>query len=317
VSGAGAGRRISARLLLWGVLLGAAIVIAKVRPQAVAAVRTTKLTSDVLTLPPPSILVEASLGYRAALADLLYTNTVITYSKHTEERHRWEYVGQYLDSIVALDPAFCQPYRYADTFIIYQPSGNPSPDDVRHARRLLEKGLEMCPTDGRLWLSAGQFMVFIGTQFLTDDAEKAAFRAAGAKMLARAAELVSDNQNVQWQALAAAGVFTREGNREAAISFLERAYYVADDEELKSSIAKRLASLRQEGAIDEARRRNDVFNELWRRDLPFVSRSGVLVLGPPYDAALCAGEGRRSASCAETWAAWAKAFGDRPVANTP
>jgi tetratricopeptide (TPR) repeat protein len=283
-------------------LLGSALAIAYVRPKAVAGVRDVKRGSDVLTLPPPDLLVAASLGYRSALADFLYTNTVITYSIHSEEHRRWEFVGQYLDSIVALDPNFCQTYRYADTFIVYQPIGSPGPEEVRHARRLLEKGLEMCATDGRLWLSAGQFMIFIGPQFLTDEAEKSAFRAAGAKMLTRAAELVTDNENVQWQALAAAGVFTREGNREAAIAFLERVYHIADDDKLKANISNRLALLRQEGALDEARRRAEVFAEICARDLPFVSRTGMLVLGPRYDAASCAGLGHVSSRCAETWA---------------
>jgi hypothetical protein len=312
VTEAVASRRISGRLLGWGLLLGSALAIAYVRPKAVAGVRETTLTSDVLTLPPPDILVAASLGYRSALADYLYTTTVITYSIHSEERRRWEFVGQYLDSIVALDPNFCQTYRYADTFITYQPIGSPGPEEIRHARRLLEKGLEMCSTDGRLWLAAGQYMIFIGPQFLTDEAEKAAFRAAGAKMLTRAAELVSDNQNVQWQALAAAGVFTREGNREAATSFLERVYHVADDDKLKANIAKRLALLRQEGALEAAQRRAEAFRELCARDLPFVSRTGMLVLGPKYDAASCAGLGRSAAACAETWAEWATTFRAAP-----
>jgi len=311
VSGAGVGLRSAGRLIGWGLVAAAALVIAYVRPVAVAGVRATKLVSDVLTLPPPSILVEASLGYRAALADLLYTSTVITYGIHGEERRRWEFVGQYLDSIVALDPKFCQTYRYADTFIIYQPVGSPGPDEVRHARRLLEKGLEMCPTDGHLWLSAGQFMVFIGTQFLTDDAEKAAFRAAGAKMLARAAELVSENQNVHWQALAAAGVFTREGNREAAIAFLERVYHITDDEQLKANAASKLAALRQEAAVEESKRRSEVFHEIWGKDLPFMSRTGVLVVGPPYDPAACSGADRTSPNCAQSWADWAARFAPR------
>jgi hypothetical protein len=294
-----------------GLIGASALTIAYVRPLAVAGVRATKLVSDVLTLPPPSILVEASLGYRAALADLLYTNTVVTYGIHGEERRRWEFVGQYLDSIVALDPKFCQTYRYADTFIIYQPVGSPGPEEVRHARRLLEKGLEMCPTDGQLWLSAGQFMVFIGTQFLTDEPEKAAFRAAGAKMLARAAELVSENQNVHWQALAAAGVFTREGNREAAIAFLERVYHITDDEQLKANAASKLAALRQEAAIDESKRRSEMFHEIWGSDLPFLSRTGVLVVGPPYDPAACSGAARSSPDCAQSWADWAARLGPR------
>jgi hypothetical protein len=109
-------------------------------------------------------------------------------------------------------------------------------------------------------------------------------------MLARAAELVTDNQNVQWQALAAAGIFTREGNREAAIAFLERVNVVTDDEELKENVAGKLRVLRHEQALDQARHHDDAFNQILKKDLPFLSRTGLLVVGPPYDRARCAGE---------------------------
>src|SRR5262249_15232700 len=158
--------------------------------------------------------------------DLLFTSTRVQYGIHCEEHRRFETVGDYLDAVVALDPDFCPVYRYADMLIIYRPVGTPTADEVRHARRLVENGLAHCRDDGRLWLSAGQFMSFIAPQFLTEEHEKEEFRSAGAKALSRAAELVTDNPNVQWQALAAAGIFTREGQREAAIAFLERVYTV-------------------------------------------------------------------------------------------
>ncbi|HEY3593170.1 MAG TPA: hypothetical protein VGL13_04830, partial [Polyangiaceae bacterium] len=237
---------------------------------------------------------------------------VVSYGIHGEEHRRFEFVAQYLQSIVALDPKFCQTYRYADTFIIFQTVGSPTPDDVHVARQLLEKGLVNCPGDGQLWLSAGQFMAFIGTQFLSDEKEIAEYRARGANVLARAAELSTWNQNAQWQALAAAGVFTREGKREAAIAFLERVYAVTDDDQLKANVSQKLALLRQEATIDRAERRAKAFNEAWGRDLPFVSRTELLVVGPPYDAPSCAGmspptETTPRGACAESWAAWVKA----------
>ncbi|HKQ71407.1 MAG TPA: hypothetical protein VJT73_18815 [Polyangiaceae bacterium] len=286
------------------VLLASMLAVAYARPKLVAEMRTVKVVSDVFALPPPAVLTALSLGYRSALADLLYASTLVSYGIHGEERRRFEFVGQYLDSIVALDPHICQLYRYADLFLIYQAKGSPTPDDVRHARRLLDRGLEECKTDGHLWLSAGQFMVFIGTQFLTDEAEKAEYRREGARVLARAADLVSTNQNVQWQALAAAGVFTKEGNREAAISFYERLYTLTDEESLRAKVVEHLAALRREGAVDEAKRRRDAFQQLWRADLPFVSATGLLVLGPPSSAAACAGVTTPSPRCPQDWSGW-------------
>jgi hypothetical protein len=280
------------------------------RPRAMAMVRNAGIASEVFALPPPSVLTALSLGHRSALADLLYTSTVVSNGIHFEEHRRFEFVGQYLDSIVALDPHFCQTYKYADTFIIYQPVGIPGPDEVRHARRLLEQGLEMCPTDGHLWLSAGQFLAFIAIQFLTDDEEKKGFRLAGARMLARSAELVSDNQNVQWQALAAAGIFTREGDREATIAFLDRVYAVTDDEELKANVDAKLRLLKEERRSDRAKRHAEAFNEIWRRDLTFVSKTELLVVGPPQEPLRCAGEAGRRHRCASSWAEWV--FSDAP-----
>jgi len=270
-----------------------------------ANTRAVKLTSDVFALPPPSILTAVSLGYRSALADLVFTSTVVSYGMHGEEHRRFDFVGQYLDSIVALDPQFCQTYRYADTFIIYQAEGSPGPDEVRHARKLLERGLEMCPYDGALWLSAGQFMAFIGTQFLRDEGEKEQLRSEGARTLARAAELASDNPNSQWQATVAAAIFTREGNREAAIAFLERVYSVTDDEELKANIAAKLDAMREEQRASQARRRAEAFSQVWRRDLPIVSRTALLVVGPANIPARCSGGGAATSECAQSWFDWA------------
>jgi hypothetical protein len=285
----------------------AASAVAYARPQLLTRARADKGGSDVFALPPPALLSALSLGYRSALADWLYSSTVVAYGIHAEEHRRFEFVGQYLESIVALDPQFCQTYRYADTFIVFQAVGNPSPDDVRTAKRILEQGLVNCPTDGPLWLSAGQFMAFIGTQFLTDPDEIKRFRMDGARALARSAELVSENQNVQWQALAAAGIFTKEGERESAIRFYERVQAITDDDELKTRVGRYLAAAQREGTIERGQRRAPLFKELWGRDMPFVTRTELLVLGPPYDPARCAGAGTPPAICAESWAAWAKA----------
>ena len=129
----------SGKIGAWAALVLSVAAIGYARPRAVATVRSAGVASEVFALPPPSVLITLSLGHRSALADLLYTSTIVSNGIHLEERRRFEFVGQYLDSIVALDPHFCQTYRYADTFIIYQAVGSPGPDEVRHARQLLER----------------------------------------------------------------------------------------------------------------------------------------------------------------------------------
>jgi len=311
-----------ATLLGWLLLAAAVAAVAVSRPRLVARHRSVTTATDIYALPPTPVLPAASLGYRSALADLIFTSTVISYGIHAEEKRRFEFIGHYLDAIIALDPNFCQTYRYADTFIMFQSVGSPAPDDVRHARRILEKGLSYCPADARLWVSAGQFMAFLATQYLENEEEKANFQTAGAKVLARAMQIVgrATDINLAWQALAAAGIFTREGNREAAISFLEKAYAVTDDEELRAGIVQKLSALREEGAIERARRHGEAFNTIWQWDLRFASRIQLLVLGPPWDPASCAGElvGQRTdmltddgealpaLDCTKSWADWGR-----------
>jgi hypothetical protein len=296
------------RAIGWLCLGASAAAVAVVQPRVAASFQALKTTSDVYALPPDSALPAISLGYRSALADLLFTSTLVSYGIHGEEHRPFEFVGEYLDAIAALDPQLCAMYRYADTFIVYRPVGKPSPEEVRHARKLLEKGLENCPGDGMLWLSTGQFLAFIGTQFLSDEHEKEEFRSAGARALSRAAEIVTDNQNIQWQALAAAGIFTREGNRQAAIAFLERVYSVTDDEELRENILGKLAVLREEGRLELARKHESAVNSAWHTDLPFVTRTRFLVLGPSWDVAGCAGQSDGGIGCAKSWAEWGNAL---------
>lgn len=274
---------------------------------------TVKAASDVFALPPPPVLIALSLGYRSALADVLFTSTKISHGIHHEEHRRFEFVGEYLESVAALDPQFCDAYRYVDTFITYQPVGSPTAADARQVRRLLEKGLEACPTDSRLWLSAGQSLAFIGVQFLTDDAEKEAFRLAGAKMMTRAGEL-SDDPNVRWQTLSAASILSREGNREASIAYLERVYTLTDDLELKDNVAAKLRALQKEQTyehvVERYNRHEGAFKQIWRADLPFVSPQTLLVVGPPHDPAACAGKEPEDRDCANSWTD--RRLGDRP-----
>lgn len=301
-----------ARAIGLALLLVCGTVIARVRPAVATKARAVKSASSVYSLPPPEALPAVSLGYRSALADLVFTSTIINYGIAGEEHRRWDAVGDYLDAISALDPKLRDTYRFADTMIIYQATGNPTPDHVRHVRRLLEKGVQELPGDAYLWTSYGQFMAFVSMQFLTDETEKEEYRAVGARALAHAGEL-GGSTNLQWQALGSTSVFTKQGQREAAVSALERMYAVTDDAELRHQIAARLNYLRREGEEERAQRYIDGFSAAWRRDLPAVSRTRLLVVGPRWDVAGCAG---RSAlpdadargpdvDCAPTWAQWA------------
>jgi hypothetical protein len=116
---------------------------------------------------------------------------------------------------------------------------------------------------------------------------------------------VGKNDKIPYHCITAAGIFTRAGEREATIQFLERVLAVVDDEEVRRLALAYLEKNIGERERDEVEFRSQRFMGVWGKDLPFVSKDQVLVLGPPADPAKCAGgRGAKSAECAATWRSW-------------
>jgi tetratricopeptide (TPR) repeat protein len=259
--------------------------------------------TDVYGLPSPDQVVVASLGYRSALADLLFAHVLVWHGIHFQEKRRLEFAADYLDTVAALDPTFRETYYYGDTLIAMQPV-KPRHEDYVRARRLLEKGLRERPGDTELWLSTGQFVAYVAAPWLEDPKEQADWKLAGARILARACELVGSNENIPYNCIAAAGLFSRAGEREANIQFLERVLAVSDDEEIRARALGYLGQALGERSQEALKERSERLRNAWKADLPFVSLTTELLLGPPTDPAACAGLTRNRPGCATTWAAW-------------
>lgn len=272
--------------------LAAAGAVSLVRAKLAEMHHHVNVTSDVYALPPPDQIVTLSLGYRAALADLLWAHVLVSQGLHTMERRRFENLSRFLDSINELEPTFREPYLLADALYTFQASGTPR-EEVLKARAVMERGTQNLPLDGEVWLELGQFVAYIAPSgYLTDPEEQARWRLDGARMLARAAELGGENAQVSWQALGGASILGRAGERDAAIAFLRRTLAVTDDPELKQQVERQITSLAGEKALEDERARQARLAEMRRRDLPFVKLGLFLVLGPPVDPYRCAGPER-------------------------
>lgn len=298
-----AGRAWVARLVGCALVASAALGIGELR--AVLLAHTAKLRdkTDVYGLPSPDQVVVASLGYRSAVADFLFAHVLVWHGIHFAEKRRLDFAADYLDTVAALDPTFRETYYFGDTLITMQPV-KPRHEDYVRARTLLEKGLKARPGDTELWLSAGQFIAYVAAPWLDDPKEQAEWRLAGARVLARACELVGSNENIPYQCITAAGLFNKAGERDAQIQFLERVLAVSDDEELREQALGYLERALGERSRERLRERTDRLRKAWQADLPFVSLTTELVLGPPFDAAACAGVTRPTPGCATTWSTW-------------
>lgn len=258
-------------------------------------------------VPPPALATVLSLGYRDALADYLFATLLVEYGISFQEKTRLE-SGAYLDTINALSPRFRQPYLFADTLLTLRPVP-PLEADYYHAREVYRRGLAAIPLDAELWLTAGQYVAYVlPTRVALDAQALEEVRGEGMRQLARACELVGRNENIPYHCVTAAHLMSRRGEHEALLRFVERMLAVSDNDEIRELAAGYLEKVMGDGARERAERRRAAFERVWGRDLAWLSRDGLLALGPAFDPARCAGSraSGREPACATSWAAWAE-----------
>lgn len=235
------------------------------------------------------------MGYRAAAADLIFAHVVVSAGIHLSEKRLFEFGDRYLETINELDPTFRDPYRYADAILTLQSVVVPE-EMYRKARQVLLRGTRQFPDDQAIFASAGQFLAYLAPHQLKNPAEAEQFRQEGARLLARACELIGSNDNIPYHCVTAARLFSEAGNRTAAQAVLQKLQMVSDDPEIRALANAQLAAM---GVRAHAQR----FEQLRRDDLPFISHTGFAALGPRFDPAACAGKRDRGVDdpCATTF----------------
>lgn len=281
-------------------MVAAAVLVRRVQPGLARSFAKIKTTEDLYAIPAPSRIVAASLGYRSALADLVFAHVRVAYGTSFAEKRRFTYIGDYLDAIMALDPQFRAPYHYTDTFLTLQPVPPPK-ENYRRAREIYERAIEHVSDDAHLWLVAGQFTAYLAPPHLPEGEDRAEWKLAGARMLARACDLLGGSKNLPYHCSTAATLFSAAGEREASIRSLRQVIAAADDEEVQR---RAMAYLRRMVDEQEAIRLQDrvgVLDRATRSDQPLASRTQLQILGPDFDPVACLAQERATQSCATSW----------------
>lgn len=281
-----------------GALLAAAGVaaIALVQPGLQRAAHDVRMGADVYLLPPPAELRAATLGYRAAGADVVWANVLVQYGIHVAEKRPFPDLPKYLDAVLALQPDYKPLYDYCDTLIVFRPPVGTA-DDARLARRYLERGLRERPFDHDIWLHYGQFVAFLGPSFLTSTSEKDRWRKEGSEAILHAVDLGADAD----RAISAATILSKAGERSAGVAQLQRAYALTDDPETRRQLAQKLQMLEASAERDTIEKDMHFIEDRWREQFGFLTRGEYLIVGPPVDPLACAGLDAPRASCARAW----------------
>lgn len=244
--------------------------------------------SDVYAIPGKEQLLVFSLGYRAAMADLLFGRTMVAAGVHFSEKRVFHHLDSYLHGIIALDPGYYDVYRYADTLLNLSTVEMPK-ENLRKAREIQEMGLEQFPQDAELWMTTGQFIAYLAPNRMTDPKEKAEWRAAGARILSHACDIWPSRDDLPEVCLSSATLLSEAGQQEAAILAMRKLIAVADDEEIRRKAMNRLSQLTNERAARKSRQTLERLDNLRMGDLPAADRMTYQLLSPPKEVRRCVG----------------------------
>lgn len=225
--------------------------------------------------PSASMAPFLSLGYREALADILYVRLRAYFGNFRGTKA--SAIAALGEAVVALDPKFVPIYNYAPNAITIAESGVDQAALLRSVA-LLEKGAEQFPDDWRLPYLAGQ--IYIQDLQTDDEEQRKAWRERGTLLVESAIRKPgAPLQAATW----VAALRTRLGQHQRAVQGLRELLLVTPDGPARTRMIEALAKLEDADStaiaaeVFEMRRE---FESLWKEERPAVNASMYLLIGP-------------------------------------
>ena len=228
---------------------------------------------ELLLLPRSSALRAMSLGHHELAADLVYMRAVIYFGSEVSGKRGFQWLGNYLQTVVDLDPAWKTPYRWAGVATMYN-GQTITRASVETSSRFLREGIARFPSDWEL-----PFMLACNLSFEMkpkDAAEKARLTAEGAEWFRRAS-LVGGAP--PWAALLTATIYRKEGREDAALHHLEQVYYTSTDERTRTEVRNRLIALKTKVDFERETKERARFEAAWHAELPYVPSHLYVLVG--------------------------------------
>ncbi|MDB4991029.1 MAG: hypothetical protein JWN04_6207 [Myxococcaceae bacterium] len=259
-------------VLLLGVL---AFAVRTTRLVAFAQHRAGQHYEDIYYLPSPASLPVLSLGYRAAVADLIWCKSLVYFGEELGHRGIVKYVFAYTDAILALDPSFRAAYRWVADAALYRPTAV-SMEDGLHAARYLERATERWPEDGELHWDYGSMLRFELAPMEPDPAKKRALLEEAAPHLEVAARR---GAGPPWLALNNAVLLNKLGRAEQAIRQLEDLRDTVQDDNIRRDIDWQLHKLKTETYLQAMRVSEESFEQDRLGSYPYLSPDLFWIVG--------------------------------------
>jgi hypothetical protein len=231
---------------------------------------------DVYYLPPPAHLVVASLGHRAALADLVWLKALVYFADELKDRGDVANLFRYTEAMLTLDPGFKRVYRWVASSAIYH-TGNVGVNDVWTAIRYLERGNRLFPDDPELAWDLGATYAYELVPMLPVGAQREEARRKSLEFLEMAA---LRGAGPAWLGLTTSKQLDSLGRKEQAARHLQDLLATATDPAIKAELEHRLAQLRSLAYVEAMRAASSELEAARARDFPYVDSTLYLLLGP-------------------------------------
>jgi hypothetical protein len=257
------------RALPWLLVLGFAGLAHAMHGRVLARQAEAPPELDVLYVPPAQQLVPMAMGYREALADLLWVRALI-YSGANLGSAEIEATDRYVDAIVVLAPRFRRAYLWGGITAVYGGSARIDRTMVDRSISIYRRGVAEFPESHELLYPLGMLLV---TQVPStpgyDAAEIEAMRAEGIELIRRAAAFGADPLVRQY----AATLIAEHGERELAIQFLESQLAQAESDDHRRMLRAKLSQLGGREVAEAAERVRRAFNDEHAERMPYLPES--------------------------------------------
>jgi tetratricopeptide (TPR) repeat protein len=183
-----------------------------------------QLKEKLIYIPEAQFIKTASLGFHAALADIMWARAVVYFGHHylTDKDYKWLY--RLLDATTSLDPKNILAYRFGGTMLAL------GEGDVGKSIELLKKGIRNNPDeDWRLYFLLGFNYFFYQEDY-----------ASAAEYLEKASRMPG---HPEYLPRLTARLYAKAEKIDTALKFLIETYRHYEDESVKETVKRRIEIL--------------------------------------------------------------------------
>lgn len=222
--------------------------------------------ADVLYVPEATYLRPMSLGYREALADLLWVRALVFTGVSLGETDV-DAVQRYADAISGLAPRFPRTYQWGGVTAVYGGGATVERKEVDVSIAIYRSGLEQFPEDHTLLYGLGMMLMHqVSSTPGYSEAEQEAAREEGIRLIRQAAAFGADPLVRQY----AATLVSEHAESALARQFLESELAQSEDEDYRRMLRKKLHDIGAGASVESVERVRSRFFADLERQAPYL-----------------------------------------------